>query len=297
MEHNEAFKKKVQYIDYFRQTIDIVNWGGYQLDNGIVMQMPSDKSMQQRTIFYEKETSVRNIPPGPPTLVRVENKDCLDAAQLLLGEGYHPAVLNMANRHHPGGGVKYGARAQEESIFRRTNIYRSLYQFAPWASMYRLTASCHQYPMDKNFGGIYSPDVFVFRETEQKECALLDNPFYVSVISVAGVYNPQLTADGMMAPSPVELTKNKIRTIFRIGLLNGHDSLVLGAIGCGAFQNPPRHVALLFKEVMNEPEFRNKYRLLYFAILEDHNSHRAHNPEGNLKPFQTVFADMCSSKA
>lgn len=27
MEHNEAFKKKVQYIDYFRQTIDIVNWG------------------------------------------------------------------------------------------------------------------------------------------------------------------------------------------------------------------------------------------------------------------------------
>lgn len=156
----------------------------------------------------------------------------------------------MANRHHPGGGVKYGARAQEESIFRRTNIYRSLYQFAPWASMYRLTASCHQ-----------------------------------------------LTADGMMAPSPVELTKNKIRTIFRIGLLNGHDSLVLGAIGCGAFQNPPRHVALLFKEVMNEPEFRNKYRLLYFAILEDHNSHRAHNPEGNLKPFQTVFADMCSSKA
>jgi len=35
MEHNEAFKKKVQYIDYFRQTIDIVNWGGISLTTGL----------------------------------------------------------------------------------------------------------------------------------------------------------------------------------------------------------------------------------------------------------------------
>lgn len=56
----------------------------------------------------------------------------------------------------------------------------------------------------------------------------------------------------MIANHHVEPIKNKIRTIFRIGLIHGHDSLVLGALGCGAFRNPPRHVARLFHEVMDE---------------------------------------------
>ena len=45
-----------------------------------------------------------------------------------------------------------------------------------------------------------------------------------------------------------------MRTIFRIGLLHHHDSLVLGAFGCGAFRNPPAHIARLFHEVMEEEE-------------------------------------------
>lgn len=60
----------------------------------------------------------------------------------------------------------------------------------------------------------------------------------------------------MIANHHVEPIKNKIRTIFRIGLIHGHDSLVLGALGCGAFRNPPRHVAQLFHEVMEELEFK-----------------------------------------
>lgn len=50
------------------------------------------------------------------------------------------------------------------------------------------------------------------------------------------------------------------------------DSLVLGALGCGAFRNPPSHISHLFHEVMEEKEFKNKYRLLLFAILDDHNA-------------------------
>ena len=87
----------------------------------------------------------------------------------------------------------------------------------------------------------------------------------------------------------IEGTKNKMRTILRIGLRHGHDSLVLGALGCGAFCNPPSHIARLFHEVFEEPEFKNKYRLISFAILDDHNAHRAHNPEGNYKPFIEEF--------
>ena len=72
-------------------------------------------------------------------------------------------------------------------------------------------------------------------------------------------------------------------------LRHGHDSLVLGALGCGAFCNPPSHIAKLFHEVFEEPEFKNKYRLISFAILDDHHAHRSHNPESNYLLFVKEF--------
>ena len=87
----------------------------------------------------------------------------------------------------------------------------------------------------------------------------------------------------------IEPVKNKMRTIFRIGLLHHHYSLVLGALGYGAFRNPPAHIARLFHEVMEEEEFKNKYKLLGFAILDDHNVRLKHNPDGNFLPFVREF--------
>ena len=106
------------------------------------------------------------------------------------------------------------------------------------------------------------------------------------------VVGPKLDDAGMIDCSLIEPVKNKIRTIFRLGLKHGHDSLVLGALGCGAFCNPPEHIARLFHEVMKEPEFANKFKLIDFAILEDHNSHRRHNSEGNYLPFKREFENF-----
>lgn len=55
----------------------------------------------------------------------------LEAALTLLTDGLNPAVLNMASRKIPGGCVVRGAGAQEECLFRQTNLFRSLYQFVP----------------------------------------------------------------------------------------------------------------------------------------------------------------------
>ena len=68
-------------------------------------------------------------------------------------------------------------------------------------------------------------------------------------------------------------------------IVKNDDSIVLGAFGCGAFHNPPKHIARLFHEVINEKEFKDKYKLIAFAILEDHNSPRG----GNLQPFIEEF--------
>ena len=274
----------------FRNTVEIVKQGHYVTENGTDYFFPDDSEMIRKTVFYEHEIHLPEAPQSDtPSVVEVQNIDCLYAGVELKKQGYNPAVLNMASRRNPGGGVATGAGAQEETLFRRTNLFRSLYQFAPYAEHYGVKRSRYQYPLDRNYGGIYTPDALYFRESEQKGYALLDNPVSFSFISVAGMNRPDLTADGMIADHHVEPIKNKIRTIFRIGLLHGHDSLVLGALGCGAFRNPPYHVARLFHEVMEEPEFKNRYSKIIFAILDDHNANHKHNPVGNFRPFAEEF--------
>ncbi len=101
---------------------------------------------------------------------------------------------------------------------------------------------------------------------------------------------PRIDKDGMMAQAEANITLDKIRTIFRIGIHQGHDSLVLSALGCGAFANPPAHIAKLFHQVIEEPEFKGAFKLIDFAILDGYRTGLRHNPEGNLVPFQREFS-------
>ena len=117
----------------------------------------------------------------------------------------------------------------------------------------------------------------------------MEEPFQCAVVTCAalnlnGSHRLKLTLDGKMPPQARLITANKIRTIFRLALRHHHNALVLGAFGCGAFRNPPEEMAMIFKSVLNEDEFRNKFLLVTFAIIEDHNSHNV-----NLRAFRKVF--------
>ena len=278
--------------DEYKNTIQIVNAGEYTTEDLKEIRLPDDAGMMAGTAFYRKRFRVTRIPARKGnTLFEVIDADCLEAALALLADGYNPAVLNMADRRIPGGGVIGGAGAQEECLFRQTNLFRSLYQFIPGAYNFGVTPREEQYPLDRNFGGIYTPDVTVFRESEVNGYRLMDEPVRLSIISVAAIDHPALKDDTHLEDSMVVGTKHKIKTILRIGLAHGHDSLVLSAFGCGAFRNPPSHMAQLFKEVFEDPEFKNKYRKVVFAIIDNHNARKAHNPEGNFKPFADVFSE------
>ncbi len=295
--HDAYYKIKELRTIEFRNTVEIVNHGYYITENDARYTFPDDSEMMRRTVFYKNDFHLSDTERCTnPTIIEVQNIDCLYAGVQMKEQGYNPAILNMASRRNPGGGVATGAGAQEETLFRRTNLFRSLYQFAPYADQYGIKQSGYQYPLDRNYGGVYTPDAIYFRESEQKGYALLDNPVCLSFITVAGMNHPDLKANGMIANHHVEPIKNKIRTIFRIGLVHGHNSLVLGALGCGAFHNPPRHVAQLFHEVIEEPEFKDKYCKIVFAILDDHNAHQSHNPDGNFKPFMEEFEGVERTK-
>ena len=299
------YKVKELRVQEYRSTIEIVNQGYYTTEDGKRVTFPTITRMEHETKFYKNEFRVDNIPTNEEeTKIIVRNVDCLEEGVRLCREGYNPAILNMVSRRHPGGGVMLGAGAQEESLFRRTNLFRSLYQFTEyfinhvWYKKYITPVSTGEcYPLDRNFGGIYTPGALLFREDEQHGYKLMESPECLSFISVAGMNRPKIKDATHIADDLIEGTKNKMRTILRIGLRHGHDSLVLGALGCGAYRNPPSHIAKLFHEVFEEPEFKNKYRLISFAILDDHNTHQAQNPEGNYKPFADEFAETGNKKS
>ncbi|GHU66469.1 TIGR02452 family protein [Spirochaetia bacterium] len=277
----------------FQDTVSIVNSGGYCLQGQDVF-INSDAAAPNAEYFTKPEKLAANKNPHE-TKYSVIEADCLETAELLLKAGFNPCVLNMASGKNPGGGVLNGSGAQEENLFRRTNLFKSLYQFVDYAAEYGVVRSVQTYPLDRNSGGIYSGSITVFRASENNGYALLKKPYQVSFVSVPAINRPELeTINGIyyLAKPLVESAKEKIRTILRIAGKYNHDSLILSAFGCGAFANPPNHVALLFKEVFLEDEFINRFKIIVFAIIDDHNSHHAQNPDGNVLPFAEVFAHV-----
>ena len=287
----EIAARKQKNADIFRETTRLIKAGGYTTPSGKQIQFDFTRMLQQGKCFQQEIPAISASLVEGGTKVIVECNDCLVAAGRLVNEGYNPVLLNFASAGHPGGGVESGARAQEETICRRSTLTRSIYSFdAKYASRYgyALQAGEH-YPIVSEFSVVYSPAVTVFREGI--DCLLMEDPYDVAVVTCAalnlnGKYPIKLTPDGHMPQTAIDITRNKIQTVFRIGLTYGHDCLVLGAFGCGAVRNPRSEMARLFHEVMEEPEFKDKFRLITFSIIEDHNSKNA-----NLIAFRNEFVD------
>ena len=184
------------------------------------------------------------------TILEVVNCDTLDAAITLKEEGYSPMVLNMASKFKPGGGVATGKTAQEEVIFRRTNAF--------------MTYELSWYPLGHD-EVIYSPEVVIARH---------GSPTYkfipsgkqktVSMLAVHALKNPKLT-DGEYKEVDRNLMVAKIESIFKIGIKQQADSLVLGALGCGAYRNPPYEVVKIFKDCLEK--YQHYFKKIVFAIL------------------------------
>ena len=203
----------------------------------------------------------------------------------------------------PCGGYRDGTNAQEESLCYMSTLSQSLLQFAnPKLKIFKennLLSIPNVYPLDINFGGIYSPDVYFFRNNIDKYYSLRDKPFKCSVISVASLANTNYLkycdddskyfVNGYLNEEGIEIEKNKIRTIFRIGIENKHDSLVLGAFGCGVYNLDAKQVATLFKEILNEDEFKNKFKKIVFAIYEGKSSRKVTGENGKFNPFYDLF--------
>ena len=188
----------------------------------------------------------------------------------------------MASNGHFGGGYLSGARAQEEECCRRSGLCLPL-------DVQHGLQKTNFYPLNNHSSsaGLYVPRIPIICAASDQNYRYLDRSFDVAFGAVAAINHPELeTVKGKLRLSPevAAINREKIRTFFEMAYQNGHRSVVFGALGCGAFRNPPDHVAEIALDVITK-EFAHCFDEIVIPIIEDHNSNLAHNQEGNFKPF------------
>ena len=124
-------ERKQKNAAIFNLTTKLIKGGGYTNPSGKRIPFDFTKMLQLGKCFQQELPAVSAPDVEGGTKVLVEGNDCLVAAKRLVKEGYNPALLNFASAGHPGGGVETGARAQEETICRRSTLTRSIYSFDP----------------------------------------------------------------------------------------------------------------------------------------------------------------------
>lgn len=200
------------------------------------------------------------------TSIIVANKSSFQASQELVQAGYKPLLLNMANKENPGGSVFDGARAQEETLCRQSDLYIGLKQ----------ADAKGYYPITEH-GGILLKDVTFFRNDLYE---FFGDSFQIDVFASAaydcdkshqpvvekrlvGYDRPENDIDYEIG------MKAKMRASFRAAKENGNDALVLSAFGCGAFKNDPKIISQWYKEIIDETEFQSVFKLVVFAIIQN----------------------------
>jgi uncharacterized protein (TIGR02452 family) len=211
-------------------------------------------------------------------VVRVTSLDSFEAARTI--HSIHPSdrvvVLSMASPLRPGGGLLTGATSQEESLCMRSTLFPSLKD-----SFYRL-------PEDAI---IYTSDVLVFRLQDLSPLPKTDR-FFVDIISCPAIRFPDVCDDKYVANVDRELMIKKIRLIMRAVMTKGCKRVVLGALGCGAYANPIKEVAEMFKKVICGNEKRTRGEMwggieeIVFAIK---------GPDNVLTTFKEVFRDRMTT--
>ncbi|MGW2014513.1 TIGR02452 family protein [Streptomyces sp. NPDC001927] len=248
-----------------KQTEEIVEAGRYRAPGG-------------RSVSLEEELSAavagtRMYGPGPvpvtpdtdrATAIEVTDESSLVAARRLTrADPAAPvAVLNFASARNPGGGYLNGAQAQEEAVCRASALYTTLLRAPEFYAHHR--AEKDAFYTDRV---ILSPGVPVFRDDRG---GLLDEPFTVGFLTSpapnAGVVRRRTPDLAERIPAALAARAERV---LETAVAGGYRRLVLGAWGCGVFQNDPAEVAEAFRALLTDGgRFAGHFDEIVFAILD-----------------------------
>lgn len=197
-------------------------------------------------MYSSDKLTLIDIIPKFKTNIQVINGLVLDVTeQLFLHGNTNIMVLNLASAWVPGGGVVRGAMAQEEDLFRKTNYFLSLPR--------------KYYPIPKG-SVIYTDKVHVIKDNNYDD---IDEPFFVSMLAAAAIKDPEIIK-GRYTQTDYNIMKSTIENIFKVAYLQNKETLVLGALGCGAYHNPPLIVISIFNEYLKK--YNGAFKNIIFAV-------------------------------
>ena len=159
------------------------------------------------------------------------------------------ACMCLANADIPGGYWKHGESAQEETLFICTDLSLILADKAKY------------YPI-REFECIYVDGAKVLRDSE--DFGMLEEPFNLDVVLCTG-YDLIRSGTTFSKKHRMRL-RAKIETMLTSCIRHGAETLVLGALGCGKYGNPPADVAGVFRAVIEQ--YAGYFDSIYFAILD-----------------------------
>lgn len=239
----------------------------------------------QKLILESKDIVVHNKKRyESPAKIKVSKKRTLEAASV-----YHDtkiAVHNFASAANPGGGVRNGSNAQEECLCRCSGLYFCLNTQIMWDGFYKPHRQAHD-PLH-NDDIILTPNVTVFKTDTMYPKLMKESDWYdVDVITCAA---PNLRARGghKIKISDKELLKlheKRLKRILDVAFLEGDETVILGAFGCGVFMNDPKIVAQAAKNVISE--YLYSFRNIEFAI------YCSPKDDQNYRIFHSIFGVNC----
>ncbi len=245
---------KEELVSCFQDTLSFSNNG--KLIKATTAAINSNKVYKEGFVSNKKESYSKEC------FVEVNSTTTFSEAKrnIYLGK---VAVLNFANPHNPGGGVQNGAMAQEECLCRSSNLYSCISAENVFNNYYLYNRNIgHLFFSDRL---IYTKNVTVFKTDDTIPQMMLENEWFsVDVITCAAPYIAKRKHTNIEALK--QLFKSRIKNIFESAIDNDVDVLILGAFGCGAFKNPPGLVAESFFEVIEENQYRKKFKKIVFAI-------------------------------
>lgn len=206
------------------------------------------------------QSDVRNRTEGN---ISVINSDSVSAVVEYSKLG-KTCVLNMASYKRPGGGVRNGARAQEECLFRCSNLTHVVSQ--------------EFYPLIEN-QCLYTKDAIFFKDfnydymDEVKSDVVTIAAFNLNEQEIDTTYHYY-----------IETTKQKIQLMLSLAIKNDVDNIILSSFGCGVFKNDPEQMSEFFHDILIKQSYSKYFENVVFAIINDHNS-----VGDNLNIFKNTF--------
>lgn len=243
-----------------QQTEQIVAAGAYRAADGREVSIAGDVKAARAGTHLHGPGPVQTPPvPSADPLFEVTGESSLEAARRVTGP---VAVLNFASARNPGGGFLNGAQAQEEALCRASALYTCLLEARGFYDHHR----AHRDPFYTD-RVIHSPAVPVFRDDRGR---LLDEPYTAGFLTAAapnaGVV--RRTAPERAAELPRVLAVRAER-VLETAVAHGYRRLVLGAWGCGVFQNDPAQVAGAFRALLGPGgRFAAAFEHVVFGVLD-----------------------------